>query len=1164
MECNKDEALRAKKIAESKLQVGDFVGALKFAVKAQKLFPEVENIVHILTVCEVHCAAQNKLFGSEMDWYGILQAEKFADEATIKKQYRKLALLLHPDKNKFSGAEAAFKLIGEANRVLNDQAKRSSYDMKCRSFTRTAAPKPPSHHSNVNVFSKKHDVHVRNYQNNSQSTSWSSHQQAALQTFWTSCNHCNTWYQYYKSVLNATLRCQHCSRSFIAHDLGFHDGPPGSYKWASFNNQREYPKSESMTKCTAGVGENCKVERSKDGNVAPGSAKVDVRTSKPVSSKAREPQTSTYVGSKRPRQSIPDSRESCKTENGNGVEDTNIRGSGVDPSGLNAGVKPRRSSREKQHVSYSESCHDDVFESPSKRARQNGSSSTIEVEKREVPASVGVNSSASSAARGVQSGGERNKANGPPKEIFAKKSKNEQSNVHRMEPSKSGLDDTSSKADYSSPLNSSVPSSPEIISCPDPDFCDFEKNRAENCFATDQFWAIYDPRDSMPRFYARVKKVLSPGFKVLITWLEPDPDKEGEIDWDDAELPVGCGKFVVGESQKTEDLGMFSHQVHCIKKSGRSHYMVYPCKGETWAIFRDWDIGWSSNPEKYSKYEFQYVEVLSDFAENVGVEVVYLCKVKGFVSLFQRSEHNGVSLFCVPPNELYRFSHRIPSFKMTGDEREGVPPGSFELDPAGLPVDLFEVGDTGDVKMDDGMLNTGVKSPCQESSERKAKHVMANESSHEAKVQGNNDVKRASSILRRSPRGSNRKDMDNGQVNKSQNMTSEDGSKDGGHKDLPQPEGTDESSDLANDVERASSILRRSPRGPNRKNMENGEVNKSQYMTREDGRKAGFSQPEGTTAASQADEKVKTPKKPEKSDCEREGLNVRRSPRDLSKKKARVDAGQCANGEVSGEHSDANKNSCYDFSMGKSKEKFERDQIWALYGDGDQMPGTYAVIKKIEVAPKFRLHVAFLEPCSPPKAIAGAIACGTFMVKNAKTQILSRSAFSHQLQVEPVAGNRYEIYPRKGEIWALFKAQNYESTCSNHGRGDCQIVEVLADNDKSIKVLVLVRQSDTKPIYKAPRVQRSKTGVIEIPRGDAYRFSHQIPAIWHNGEDNIDLRGCWELDPSSIPVLYAEDWSVQRRLAWYLYNKSDMRIRNSVVLGRISWKWRCCRSSCFE
>lgn len=39
--------------------------------------------------------------------------------------------LLHPDKNKFPGAEAAFKLIGEANMILSDKGKRSVYDLKC-------------------------------------------------------------------------------------------------------------------------------------------------------------------------------------------------------------------------------------------------------------------------------------------------------------------------------------------------------------------------------------------------------------------------------------------------------------------------------------------------------------------------------------------------------------------------------------------------------------------------------------------------------------------------------------------------------------------------------------------------------------------------------------------------------------------------------------------------------------------------------------------------------------------------------------------------------------------------------------------------------------------------------------------------------------------------
>lgn len=38
MECNKDEALRAKEICEAKLAEKDFIGAKKFALKVDKLF----------------------------------------------------------------------------------------------------------------------------------------------------------------------------------------------------------------------------------------------------------------------------------------------------------------------------------------------------------------------------------------------------------------------------------------------------------------------------------------------------------------------------------------------------------------------------------------------------------------------------------------------------------------------------------------------------------------------------------------------------------------------------------------------------------------------------------------------------------------------------------------------------------------------------------------------------------------------------------------------------------------------------------------------------------------------------------------------------------------------------------------------------------------------
>lgn len=62
------------------------------------------------------------------DYYSTLGVPKTADDATIKKAYRKLAREYHPDVNKASGAEAKFKQISEAYEVLGDPAKRKKYD----------------------------------------------------------------------------------------------------------------------------------------------------------------------------------------------------------------------------------------------------------------------------------------------------------------------------------------------------------------------------------------------------------------------------------------------------------------------------------------------------------------------------------------------------------------------------------------------------------------------------------------------------------------------------------------------------------------------------------------------------------------------------------------------------------------------------------------------------------------------------------------------------------------------------------------------------------------------------------------------------------------------------------------------------------------------------
>lgn len=63
------------------------------------------------------------------DYYEVLGVARNADDAAIKKAYRKLAKKYHPDMNKDNpSAEEKFKEVTEAYNILSDKEKRKLYD----------------------------------------------------------------------------------------------------------------------------------------------------------------------------------------------------------------------------------------------------------------------------------------------------------------------------------------------------------------------------------------------------------------------------------------------------------------------------------------------------------------------------------------------------------------------------------------------------------------------------------------------------------------------------------------------------------------------------------------------------------------------------------------------------------------------------------------------------------------------------------------------------------------------------------------------------------------------------------------------------------------------------------------------------------------------------
>jgi hypothetical protein len=224
----------------------------------------------------------------------------------------------------------------------------------------------------------------------------------------------------------------------------------------------------------------------------------------------------------------------------------------------------------------------------------------------------------------------------------------------------------------------------ELCSSKSYEYHNFEEDRAIENFAPGQVWAAYD-WGRFPRRYALIVKVLTDKMQLYVSWFMPCPQTPEEKKWSLVGLPLVCGTFVADEHRISLTCPtMFCHQIS--NNNMNQDLEVYPQEGEIWAIYRNWDIGWYTDPRMWKNSDFSIVEILTSYSNESGYTVAHLTKVDGYGSVFQRHFKSGTEhLLHIHGQNLIMFSHRIPSFKFTHDAGT-----MFELDHSAVPEKMHQ------------------------------------------------------------------------------------------------------------------------------------------------------------------------------------------------------------------------------------------------------------------------------------------------------------------------------------------------------------------------------------------------------------------------------------------------------------------------------------------
>ncbi|KAL4385006.1 hypothetical protein GQ457_15G006810 [Hibiscus cannabinus] len=206
--------------------------------------------------------------------------------------------------------------------------------------------------------------------------------------------------------------------------------------------------------------------------------------------------------------------------------------------------------------------------------------------------------------------------------------------------------------------------------------------------------AAYDDDDGMPRYYAAIHSVISSkSLKMRLSWLNSKSNAElAPLNW------IGSGFH-------------------------KTSWKVWIGK---YGVNRNWSSDWNTLTPDEVIHKYDMVEVLEDYNDQNDVAVAPLVKVQGFKTVFCKHSRPSKT-WEIPREELFCFSHQVPSYLLTGQEGHKSCKGCFELDPAATPLQLLHVLTKAQVKEMEWMIERAWKDTSLVDSKRsKGKELVEN------------------------------------------------------------------------------------------------------------------------------------------------------------------------------------------------------------------------------------------------------------------------------------------------------------------------------------------------------------------------------------------------------------------------------------------------------